>query len=411
VTRVAPRPIGLLAAFVLVVTVLIAARLHRSDDTPFVPANDGEVLEHLAAGTGGDPAADELRALEAALARAPGDLALACRVARAHIDSARATGDARRLSYAEAALAPFWNEATPPAPALLLRATIRQARHEFDAALADLDRLVAIEPANPQAWLTRAAVLTVRARFDEARASCQHLQGLARPLVEAACTMPIDAITGHDAEARARLSGLGADPSLSRSERAWVRSLLGEAEMYGGHLAEAEDALRGALADEPGEAYTRGLLADVLLDEGRSAKVLALIAADETNEVLLLRRAIAARRTNAPDADPLAAQLAARDAALRARGDGTHRREEARRLLEVEHDPVGALTAARLNFAAQQEPWDVRVLFDSADAVARAFPDRAAEAAAAARPALDWVLRKKYHWSALRVPAVLRGDD
>ena len=38
----------------------------------------------------------------------------------------------------EAALTPWWNLAEPPVEVLILRATLRQRRHEFDSALADL---------------------------------------------------------------------------------------------------------------------------------------------------------------------------------------------------------------------------------------------------------------------------------
>jgi hypothetical protein len=92
-------------ALALVVLVLLAARRHRPDDAPYVPHDDGELLELLPARL--DPAADALRALEARLARAPEDIGLACEVAEAHLAAAVKSGDPSHLAYADAALAPF----------------------------------------------------------------------------------------------------------------------------------------------------------------------------------------------------------------------------------------------------------------------------------------------------------------
>jgi hypothetical protein len=393
--------VGFVVAAAMIIAVLLAARRHRPDDAPFVPRDDVEVLERIAGGQGADPAADALRALEAELARAPTDLHLAARVARAHIEAARSSGDARRLSYAEAALTPFWKTEPVPTSALLLRATIRQSRHEFAAALGDLDVVIGREK-NAQALLTRASVLLVLGRWDEARASCARLVGVATPLVEAACLAQVEGVVG-DAGARARLLVLAAAPGTSAADRAWASSIAGEAAWYAGDTAGAEKTLRAALDADPGDAYTRALLCDLLLDAGRDAEVLTLVRADEPNEVLLLRRAIAAGRTQAADAGALAERLKAREVDLRARGDHSHLREEARRLLTLEHDPVGALAAAQANFEQQKEPWDARVLLEAAVAT------RSEEGKTAARPALEWLARSKCAWPPLEQAGTALG--
>ena len=81
----------------------------------------------------------DLKALQAAAAKAPGDLAAAIALANAYIRASRVEGDPRFLGYAQAALAPWWKDPQAPTPVLLLRATILQSSHEFDAAVADLD--------------------------------------------------------------------------------------------------------------------------------------------------------------------------------------------------------------------------------------------------------------------------------
>src|SRR5262249_35444043 len=152
---------------------------------PFIPADDSQVLERLPEKL--DPSLAELKRLRVALAQRPEDLALATRLARRAIEAAREAGDPRYLGQAQAALAPWWNLGDPPPAALLLRATVKQSTHDFTGALADLDRLIAQRPADGQALLTRATVLTVQGRYNDARADCARIARLTIPLVTSAC--------------------------------------------------------------------------------------------------------------------------------------------------------------------------------------------------------------------------------
>jgi hypothetical protein len=72
--------------------------------------------------------------------------------------------------------------------------------------------------------------------------------------------------------------------------------------------------------------------------------------------------------------------LAAAFAAEAQRGDGVHRREEARFLLDVQNDPRGALAAAQENWKVQRETDDIIVLMRAAHA---AGASRAADPAKA----------------------------
>ena len=376
---------GVLVAVALILAVVITARLYVPRDTPFTPRDGAEVLEHVAAG----PAQSKARNLEAQLARSPSDLAIAVPLVREYLSAVRRTGDARLLSYAEAALAPWWSLPTPPPQALLLRAIIEQTRHEFAASLTDLDRLVELTPTDPQAWLTRATVLGVLARYDEAMASCKHLDALTRSIIAVVCKASIVGSTGHADEALRALGTAIAERGVDPAEVSWARSVRGEISLYAGDPRAAETDLRAALAADPDDVYTRGLLADVLLDAHRDSEVLAIVTTDEVNEVLLLRRAIAARRTRAADADALSQRLHATTSALRERGDATHQREEARLLLEVDGDARAALPVAVANWKVQHEPWDARVLLASAAQAG----DRDAAA-----PALAWVRATGCAW-------------
>jgi hypothetical protein len=85
------------------------------------------------------------------LAQAPGDLSRATTLAAAHVRIARQEGDPRYLGYAQAALAPWWSDPNAPTSVLVLRATIRQSLHDFDAAVVDLGTALQREPRNAQA--------------------------------------------------------------------------------------------------------------------------------------------------------------------------------------------------------------------------------------------------------------------
>ncbi len=139
---------------------------------PYRPTDDTQVLQQLSF-KASDPVARELDSLRTNLRGNPGNLESAVKLATRYIEQGRSEGDPRFLGQAQAILSPWWNEPTPPPAALLLRATIRQNAHEFDQALADLDQVLAVEPNNAQAWLTKASILQVQARYDEARRACQ----------------------------------------------------------------------------------------------------------------------------------------------------------------------------------------------------------------------------------------------
>src|SRR5262249_6966360 len=60
------------------------------------------------------------------------------------------------------------------------------------------------------------------------------------------------------------------------------------------------------------------------------------------------------------------ATLSARFAASRLRGDTVHRREEARFTLHLLNDPAAALRLATENWQVQREPWDARLMLETA---------------------------------------------
>lgn len=343
-----------------------------------------------------DPAVAERARLRRALDADPRDLVAASRLARMLIAAARSGGDPRFLGRAEAALRPWWDDPDPPAEALLLRATIRQSRHEFVPALADLDRLVAETPDDPQAWLTRAVVLGVRGSYAEGLASCARLESQASPLVVAACRAPLLGVTGRARTAAAALAG-ELRTTRSGGEAAWAETLLADLAVWSGDPGDAEARLRRLVARAPDDGTARAALADLYLDEGRAAEAAALTEGREEDDGLLLRRALASAAPGAArDTDPAAREMDARFEAARLRGDTVHQREEARFRLVVQRDPARALRLAQQNWLVQREPADARILLEAAIA---------ADAPGAAAPALAWLADTGCEWPRLRALA------
>ncbi|MCE9673237.1 hypothetical protein LY474_36060 [Myxococcus stipitatus] len=355
-----------------------------AEDAPFVPGSDTEVLAQVPATTT-DPRARERAALRRELDRQPRRLDIATRLTWLELQAGRESGDPRHLGRAQAALRPWWSEAAPPVEVLLLRATLRQARHEFDAALEDLEAVVLEDPENSQAWLTRAVVLGVRGRYAEAERSCGPLDALVGGLTAAVCRAQVDSLSGHSRRAYERLSAALASRAAHAgavAEQAWALSTLGEAAARAGQTHRAEVLLSQALASAPEDGYTRLALADLLLDLGRAREVARMMEAHTADDAHLLRLVLAEKALESSRAAALATELAERHAASHRRGDSLHAREEARFALHVTRDASRALSLAKANWDVQREPWDARVLMEAA---------LAAGAPEAARPVLAFL--------------------
>jgi hypothetical protein len=284
----------------------------------------------------------------------------------------------------------------------VLRATIEQSSHAFADARADLERALAREPTNAQAWLTLATVQQVTGDLAGAAAACGHLASIAAAPIAQTCAASVDGASGraaaaYDALERLRLQAPSARGSDTAALGTWATTLQAELAERLGRPAEAERLYRASRAIDPRDVYTIAAYADFLLDAHRDADVLAMIASDTPVDILLLRRVQAAVRSRAPDAASEARALAERFAALRARGDRVHLREEARYTLEILGEPDAALALTLDNWRVQKEPLDARIALEAALAARRPL---------AAREVVDWIAST--HLEGERIGALVR---
>lgn len=364
-------PLALLAQTLAALTALTALTAQAA---PYVPASDAEVVQKLPARL--DATA---RSQRAELSRQPQNLALALATAQAAITRSRQLGDPRELGLAQAALAPWWSLASPPSTVRLLRGIVLQSQHQFDAALADLGALARDDAATPlavqaQAGLSLASVLQVLGRLDEARAACEGLlaarfapQGSALSLPARACLSELRSLQGQGERATRELAALAREAPDNR----WLALLRAElAERRGEH--SAAQALYRQASATGSDVYAVAAFADWWLDQGQPARALALVK-DGESDALMLRRAIAMKRLNDPQAAGVAADLQSRFDAARLRGEAFHAREEARLALDVQGQSARALRLAQANWAHQKEPADAVLLARAA--VAAGQPD------------------------------------
>jgi len=343
-----------------------AAALVPAAAMPFVPETDSQVLERLPF-TANDPLMRELNALRGRLNKEPDNLPLALRLARRYLELGRVTGDPRYAGYAQAALARWWDQNPPPEEVLVLRATLRQRVHRFDAALADLETVLNANPHNAQARLTRATVLQVQGAFGPAREECLILKELTQELVSAACLASVNGASGKLRESYEQLgAALNRQRYVQPEIRVWVLTSLAEMAARLGMAEEAHSHFRDALALDATDNYLLGAYADFLLDQNHAKEAAALLEDKTRVDPLLLRYALALKAQHSKDLLPQVEQLRDRFAASRLRGDPVHVREEARFTLQLLNDPKVALKLAQQNWLVQKEPADIRILLESA---------------------------------------------
>jgi tetratricopeptide (TPR) repeat protein len=265
-----------------------------------------------------------------------------------------------------------------------------------------------------QAGLTRAAVLQVTGRLDEARQACQSLiadrfaalsavldlpahaclaelrslQGAPQPaaleLAALARRSPGDRWLAlvraelaermgdnRTAEAQFRSALAGASPGIaSRGARRSVdsRDLGGSGRTAGRSGGGSSNASND---DATADVYTVAAYTDWLLSQGRNAEALAsLERADPQADALLLRRAIALHRLGDAGSEASAleigARLGARFDAARLRAENFHQREQARLALDLYGRADQALALALDNWTRQKEPADAVLLLRAA---------------------------------------------
>jgi tetratricopeptide (TPR) repeat protein len=210
---------------------------------------------------------------------------------------------------AAATLRPVLQRSPPHVPALLLQARMLAAQGNIDAALGQLDALLALDPQNPHAWQLRgdllarervpspAALLAYRRavalRPDQAPAHAGLISVLLRSGDVAAAMRQADVMNGavpsspltlfaraQVAYAEGRLApaqALGQAALRALPRDAQVLQFVGITELQRGAPLAAEPLLLRSLQAAPGDELTQHLLAAVYLATGQPSRVQSVL--------------------------------------------------------------------------------------------------------------------------------------
>lgn len=369
--------------FVTLIGLLFFGTVSAAQKAPWVPANDSVVLQQVPQTT--DPRVRKFDALRAQLRKNPHDMDAAIKLAHAYIDYGRSTGDARFIGRAMAVIEPWLKSSPAPIPVALLHATIKQNRHHFKAARAELKRIVERAPDNAQAWLTLATVAMVQGDLDVANRACVKLASSGGNFMGTVCTASLRALNGHNAQAMALLQLVeDPGPKAPADIKSWVQGLMADVAVRMGDAKLAEKHFKQALQWTPGDNFLLADYGDFLLDQGRPTEAVRLLKPYSQSDTSFLRRVMAEKALGLPSAAQNGRAMQARFAAMDERGSHVYRREEAGFVLHVLEQPDKALQLAQQNWQVQRAPKDVLVYLQTAQAAGK--PE-------AAMPALRFVER------------------
>lgn len=310
------------------------------------------------------------------------------------ISEARRSGDPRFLGYAERLFdqqdSQVNQQASPKLTdeLLVLRATLAQSLHQFDAARQDLNTVLDRSEApiqRAQALVTLANIEMVQGHYDLAQPLCEQLTTEFPGLIAASCSAQVAARTGS---AEAAYDNLVAKTQSLRKattqEYLWAQGTLGDIAAQLGQASAAAHWQR-VLSQDPDDLYIRAQLADWYLVNEKPDQALAVTEGYDAVDNLAVIRAIAMRRVNDPGKKALASRLRERFEEAIWRGSMLHRRDLARFELDIEQRPEDAAAHAISNWATQREPLDTRLALRAAIA---------AQDSAALSKLRDWLKKK-----------------
>lgn len=349
---------------------LVSAASWAGTVTPYVPDSADVVLQRVPSST--DPRVRKFDKLRARLRERPRDMKLALQLSRAYINYGRSTGDARFLGRGLAVIEPWMQNNPVPAPVSVVHATILQSRHYFAASRKELVALLKRDPGNVQAWLTLATVAMVQGDYKLANQACVRLASAGGDFMGIACSASLRSLTGHAGQAYRLFSMIRhPGPEAPPAIKAWIQGLMADTAKRLGKPKEADAHYRKALQLTPGDNFLLADYGDFLLDQGRAKAALDLVKDYSQSDTSFMRRVFAEAALGSPRTGHDIKEMAARFAAMEQRGTHVYRREQARFVLYLEHDPGRALELARENWRVQRAPKDMRIYLEAALAAGR----------------------------------------
>jgi tetratricopeptide (TPR) repeat protein len=290
--------------------------------------------------------------------------------------TAARSGDARLATRAEAMLSQLPRSVSDSSAGIQARAFAAQHRHDFARALELLDGLIARNPRDGAARLSRAQILLVQGRIDRARADCAALSLGIDAQSGLLCIAALSLRMGDYDTVASLLDRLLSQPLEDPAIGQYVLLMRGAAASRAGD-ADADRWFERALALAPDDVRTLAAYARHLRSRGAYSRIIHLLAKAPDTDGLRLQLSLAVHAAGLPQAAVLTASQGRRYALAHAVGTQPEMRDEAEYLLTLRGNASAALELAQRNFESQRDYDDVDILRRAAMAAHR--PDALAE--------------------------------
>jgi tetratricopeptide (TPR) repeat protein len=251
-------------------------------------------------------------------------------------------------------------------------ARIQQYEHEFELALENLEKLIAIDAKNQNAWLLKANIFLTQSQYGNAQEACKVVAGIAEPLVFTACLMEVGGYNGDLKKSYDILSRIAAERvTRGDSVAIWLSQILAEQSF---RLGSAEQAIEW-LNHIPIERAPLSLVvlwADIMLARGDyqtiSQQLNKVLEANDTYDDALLIRMVVAE--NQLGGSRWTSQLEKQIALRIQRQDLYHAADLARYFIDIKPDADKAKYWADINWQ-QAKLYDDRQLLERANAMSK----------------------------------------
>ncbi|WP_395373312.1 tetratricopeptide repeat protein [Marinicella sp. W31] len=250
----------------------------------------------------------------------------------------------------------------------LLWAQIMQHTHNFETAKAWLNKVLTVEPQQPQAHLLQAQIAVLEQDFDVAKSSCLRLLGGSDITTASVCLLQVASHQGQLLESYEKLSQVWSQMSDS-DYRLWVVLILSDMAERMGEPTLAEYWLEQMPLQDSSISHIQAW-ADIKLKNGQAQEVLSELhrlkkELPSLEDGLLLRLAmaqkyfnLAAKHNNNPWRQEVARKIRLREQ----RQDVHHAKDMALYYLEFTSDKKRALYWAEINWQQSKEYADTVVL-------------------------------------------------
>ncbi len=355
---------------------------------PYAPQSDDQILERLPKTLSLNR--DRMASIREKLAADPSNSDLASAAALGYIKMGNTESDPRFYGYARSAISPWWDQESPPASVIKIRAKLKEKDHQYREAITDLEGLLKDAPDDVQASIEIINLYRVVGDYEFARESLQRLATQQDKNATMIASIPLMAATGEAksaydsvAEFSATAESKSTTGSVTDGILPWATAIQGDIAASLGMFESADAHYRKALSIDGGSIHLKRTYADFLLDHQRPAPVMQLLAEHENDNGCLLLLAIAANRLGKKGlAADLKSKLLVRFKEIRLRGSLPHGRFESRYELELNENPEKALEIALENWKLQKEVRDARAVLESAVLLKNYV---------AAKPAIDFI--------------------